>query len=34
LVAGIAVNVLGHCHPAVVEAIRKQAGELIHISNL
>ncbi len=34
LVAGIAVNVLGHCHPAVVEAIRQQAGELIHISNL
>ena len=34
LVAGIAVNVLGHCHPAVVEAIREQAGKLIHISNL
>jgi len=34
LVAGIAVNVLGHCHPAVVEAIRYQAGQLIHISNL
>jgi acetylornithine/N-succinyldiaminopimelate aminotransferase len=34
LVAGIAVNVLGHCHPAVVEAIREQAGQLIHISNL
>ena len=34
LVAGIAVNVLGHCHPRVVEAIRAQAGELIHISNL
>jgi acetylornithine/N-succinyldiaminopimelate aminotransferase len=34
LVAGIAVNVLGHCHPAVVEAIREQAGALIHISNL
>ncbi len=34
LVAGIAVNVLGHCHPAVVAAIREQAGKLIHISNL
>ncbi len=34
LVAGIAVNVLGHCHPAVVEAIRQQAGALIHVSNL
>ena len=27
--AGIAVNNLGHCHPRVVEALRKQAGELI-----
>ncbi|HOI17438.1 MAG TPA: acetylornithine transaminase, partial [Geobacteraceae bacterium] len=32
--AGIAVNNLGHCHPRVVEALRKQAGELIHCSNL
>ena len=32
--AGVAVNNLGHCHPAVVEAIRKQASELIHCSNL
>jgi len=31
--AGIAVNSLGHCHPAVVEAIQKQAEELIHVSN-
>ncbi|TVR78520.1 MAG: aspartate aminotransferase family protein [Chitinophagaceae bacterium] len=31
--AGIAVNNVGHCHPHVVEAIRKQAGELMHISN-
>src|SRR6056297_18529 len=31
--AGIAVNNLGHCHPAVVEAIQKQAEKLIHISN-
>lgn len=28
--AGIAVTSTGHCHPAVVEAIRRQAGELIH----
>jgi len=34
LVAGIAVCSTGHCHPKVVEAIRKQAGELIHCSNL
>ncbi len=33
-VAGIAVNVLGHCHPRVVVAIQKQAQRLIHISNL
>ncbi|MFQ3548499.1 MAG: acetylornithine transaminase [Armatimonadota bacterium] len=33
-VAGIAVNALGHCHPKVVEAIREQAGKLIHTSNL
>jgi len=33
-VAGVAVNSVGHCHPSVVEAIRKQAGELIHTSNL
>lgn len=32
--AGIAVNVLGHCHPAVVEAVCKQARELIHTTNL
>jgi len=31
---GIAVNNLGHCHPRVVAALRKQAGELIHCSNL
>ncbi|MBR9979005.1 MAG: aspartate aminotransferase family protein [Bacteroidetes bacterium] len=31
--AGIAVNSLGHCHPRVVEAIREQAGTLMHISN-
>ncbi len=31
--AGIAVNNVGHTHPKVVEAIRYQAGQLIHISN-
>ena len=34
LVAGIAVNLLGHAHPAVVAALARQAGELIHTSNL
>jgi acetylornithine/N-succinyldiaminopimelate aminotransferase len=34
LVAGIAVNVLGHCHPAVVSAIQEQATRLVHVSNL
>jgi acetylornithine/N-succinyldiaminopimelate aminotransferase len=34
LVAGIAVAGTGHCHPAVVGAICRQAGELIHCSNL
>lgn len=29
---GIAVNNVGHCHPKVVAAIVKQAGELIHTS--
>lgn len=32
--AGLAVCCLGHCHPNVVEAIRHQAGELLHTSNL
>lgn len=32
--AGIAVCNTGHCHPAVVAAIRKQAGILMHCSNL
>ena len=34
MVAGIAVCALGHCHPAVVDAISAQAKELIHVSNL
>lgn len=33
-VGGIAVNSLGHCHPAVVDAVARQAGKLIHCSNL
>ena len=33
LLAGIAVNVLGHGHPAVVGAICQQAASLIHVSN-
>src|SRR5690242_21373286 len=34
LVGGIAVNALGHGHPALVSAVSKQAGEAIHVSNL
>ncbi len=33
-VAGIAVNNVGHCHPTVVNAIKRQAEQLIHVSNL
>ncbi|MEO5610310.1 MAG: acetylornithine transaminase [Ornithinibacter sp.] len=33
LVGGIAVNALGHNHPALVAAISKQAGQLVHVSN-
>jgi len=31
---GIAVDIIGHCHPAVVAAVREQVGTLIHTSNL
>ncbi len=31
---GIAVCSLGHCHPRLVEAVRQQAGDLMHVSNL
>nr|MDT0667209.1 aminotransferase class III-fold pyridoxal phosphate-dependent enzyme [Micromonospora sp. DSM 115978] len=34
LVAGVAVSVLGHCHPAVQAAVAEQIGILGHISNL
>jgi len=33
LFPGWAVSGLGHCHPKVVEAIRAQAGELLHFPN-
>ena len=32
--AGIAVNVLGHAHPALVKALTDQAQNLWHVSNL
>jgi predicted acetylornithine/succinylornithine family transaminase len=32
--AGIGVCNVGHCHPAVVAAVREQAGRLMHVSNL
>ncbi|WP_339462200.1 aspartate aminotransferase family protein [Pseudomonas sp. EA_105y_Pfl2_R69] len=31
---GIAVNVLGHCHPALVGALTEQANQLWHVSNV
>ncbi|MCL0046716.1 acetylornithine transaminase [Thermodesulfovibrionales bacterium] len=31
---GIAVNIVGHCHPNVVRAIQRQAEQLLHVSNL
>ncbi len=34
LFSGLAVSSLGHAHPALVAAIREQAGKLIHTSNL
>jgi len=32
--SGIGVSALGHCHPVWVEAVRRQAGTLVHVSNL
>lgn len=32
--AGIAVSALGHAHPELTEALRDQAGKLVHVSNL
>src|ERR1700760_3696795 len=34
LLAGIAVNVLGHGHPAIIEAVTQQMSTLGHTSNL
>lgn len=34
LVSGIAVNALGHGHPAVQQALAEQAAKLMHVSNL
>lgn len=34
LLGGIAVNSLGHAHPAIVEAVAGQAARLGHVSNL
>ncbi len=34
LMAGIAVNALGHAHPAVIETLVRQAGTLMHSSDL
>jgi acetylornithine/N-succinyldiaminopimelate aminotransferase len=33
-IAGIATCALGHCHPALVETLQRQARELWHVSNL
>ena len=33
-IGGIATNVLGHAHPVITKAVRKQIGVLAHISNL
>ena len=33
LVAGIAVNALGHAHPVFVDAVASQASKLAHVSN-
>lgn len=34
LLAGIAVNSLGHAHPAVIDAVNQQVSSLAHVSNL
>ncbi|MEA4848524.1 MAG: aspartate aminotransferase family protein [Clostridiaceae bacterium] len=33
-VSGVAVNCLGHCHPAIINAIQEQSHRLMHVSNL
>lgn len=32
--AGVGVNCLGHCHPAVTAAVTRQASTLVHVSNI
>jgi len=32
--SGIGVNILGHCHPGIISAIKEQSEKFIHISNL
>lgn len=34
LAGGIAVNVLGHCHPELVDALKQQGEKLWHLSNV
>jgi acetylornithine/N-succinyldiaminopimelate aminotransferase len=34
LLAGIAVNALGHAHPALMRALRSESRNLLHVSNL
>ena len=34
MLAGIAVNALGHAHPAIIEAVSHQLSQLGHVSNL
>jgi acetylornithine/N-succinyldiaminopimelate aminotransferase len=34
LIAGIGVNAMGHAHPRILRAIREQAAQMIHCSNL
>ena len=33
-IGGIAVNILGHCHPKLIDAVTTQINQLIHVSNL
>ena len=33
-ISGVAVNTLGHAHPAILETLKNQAGVLMHCSNL
>lgn len=32
-VSGVAVNCLGHSHPAIIKAIQEQSNKLMHVSN-